>query len=86
MSIVCGSEADAYVQKVRGEAEALETDNEEKRKNLFADAEEQCRQIRAEAEAYSQQVRSEADDYRKEAQKVVKELVSSHEWLMKGLQ
>ena len=55
-------------------------------RNTRSHADEYSQKTRTDADDYSQKTKAEADDYRRDAQKVVKELVASHEWLMKGLQ
>lgn len=83
------SEVDAYRQKLQSEADTYsfktrsEADNYSQK--VRADADTYSQSVRAEADMYSQNARNEADNYRREAQKVVKDLVSSHDWLMNGL-
>ena len=84
------SEADAYAQSTRNEANVYSrqarAEAEEFSNQLRAAAEEESRKIRFEAQEYSDKLRAEADAYRQDAQKIVKDLVASHDWLMKGLQ
>lgn len=80
------AEADEYARKLRAEVDALKAEVVEQKSRLCGEAEAESEKIRAEADEYSRKTRAEADEYRAEAQKVVKELVASHEWLMKGLQ
>jgi regulator of protease activity HflC (stomatin/prohibitin superfamily) len=79
-------DADAYARGIREELAAQKAELDEKKKSLYAEAEAESERIRTEADEYSKNIRAEADQYRMDAQKVVKELVSNHEWLMKGLQ
>lgn len=73
------SDAETYGATVRAEAESFSTQTR-------ANAEEDAAKIKQEAEEYDQKIRTEADAYRQDAQKIVKDLVASHDWLMKGLQ
>lgn len=73
------SEADAYSARVRSEADAYSA-------QIRDEAQEQSQKVLADAREQSDKIHAEADTYRQEAQKVVKDLVASHEWLMKGLQ
>jgi hypothetical protein len=79
-------DADGYARGIREELAAQKAELDEKKKSLYAEAEAESERIRTEADEYSKNIRAEADQYRMDAQKVVKELVSNHEWLMKGLQ